>query len=66
MYLGAILMFIGAPLLLGSLYGILTGLLLTVLLVARIPGEEKMLAVELENYREYMENVRYRLIPFLW
>ncbi len=39
MYLGGILMFLGAPLLLGSLYGILAGLALTVLLMARI--EEK-------------------------
>ena len=40
MYLGGILMFIGAPLLLGSLYGVLVGLALTVLLMARIVGEE--------------------------
>ncbi|MGA2913506.1 MAG: isoprenylcysteine carboxylmethyltransferase family protein [Methanoregula sp.] len=43
MYLGGILMFVGAPLLLGSLYGILAGLALTILLMARIVGEEKML-----------------------
>lgn len=66
MYLGAILMFAGAPLLLGSGYGLLPGLALTVLLMVRINGEEKMLARELEGYREYMQKVRYRLVPFLW
>jgi protein-S-isoprenylcysteine O-methyltransferase Ste14 len=66
MYLGAILMFIGTPLLLGSFFGILAGLALTPLLMARIQGEEGMLARELEGYREYMLKVCYRLIPFLW
>jgi len=66
MYLGAILMFIGAPLLLGSFCGILLGLTLTLLLMARIIGEEKMLGRELEGYQEYSQNVRFRLIPFLW
>ena len=66
MYLGGILMFLGAPLLLGSLYGILAGLALTVLLMARIVGEEKMLGRELEGYRAYTQTVRYRLFPLLW
>jgi protein-S-isoprenylcysteine O-methyltransferase Ste14 len=66
MYLGAILMFFGAPLLLGSLYGIPAGLALTLLLMARIRGEESMLIRNLEGYGEYTQNVRYRLFPFIW
>ncbi len=66
MYLGGILMFIGAPLLLGSLYGVLVGLALTALLMARIVGEEALLARDLEGYRDYTQKVRYRLVPFLW
>ncbi len=66
MYLGGILMFVGTPLLLGSLYGLIIGLMLTVLLMARILGEERMLVNDLEGYREYTQNVRYRLFPFLW
>lgn len=66
MYLGAILMFVGAPLLLGSMYGILAGLALTILLMARIMGEEAMLSRDLEGYREYTQNVRYRLFPYVW
>jgi len=66
MYLGAILMFFGAPLLLGSSWGVIAGLALALLLMARIVMEERMLARELEGYREYMKKVRYRLFPFLW
>lgn len=66
MYLGAILMFVGTLLLLGSCYGLFPCFALTVLLRGRIRGEEELLGRELEGYREYMEKVRYRLVPFLW
>lgn len=66
MYLGGILLFIGAPILLGSVYGIITGLMMAFLLAGRIMGEEKMLINELEGYAEYRRKVKYRLIPFLW
>jgi protein-S-isoprenylcysteine O-methyltransferase Ste14 len=66
MYLGGILMFLGAPLLLGSSWGVIAGLALTILLMARVLGEERILARELEGYREYMQKVCYRLFPFLW
>ena len=66
MYLGGILMFIGAPLLLGSFYGVLAGVALSFLLVARIIGEENMLVLELEGYAHYQKKVKYRLIPFIW
>jgi protein-S-isoprenylcysteine O-methyltransferase Ste14 len=66
MYLGGILMFAGAPVLLGSVWGIVAGLALSVLLMERITGEEAMLARELEGYRDYMQKVHYRLVPFLW
>jgi len=55
-----------SPLLLGSFFGELSGLALAVLLMARILGEEKMLKLELEGYREYTQVVRYRLVPYLW
>lgn len=66
MYLGGILLFMGAPMLLGSTYGIISGLILSILLVGRIFGEEKMLVNELEGYAEYKKKVKYRLIPFIW
>jgi len=61
MYLGGILMFVSAPLLLGSVFGILAGLALTILLMARIRGEERLLVRDLHGYQEYTQIVRYRL-----
>ena len=66
MYLGATFLFIGAPLLMGSFFGLLLGILLTILLALRSVGEEKMLVDELEGYEDYREKVKYRLIPFVW
>jgi protein-S-isoprenylcysteine O-methyltransferase Ste14 len=66
MYLGGILMFLGAPLLLGSILGILAGLFLTLILMVRIPIEEAMLLRELEGYGDYCKKVRFRLFPFIW
>jgi protein-S-isoprenylcysteine O-methyltransferase Ste14 len=66
MYLGGILMFIGAPLLLGSVFGVVVGLALTILIMARILGEEAMLTRELEGYEDYKLKVRYRLFPYIW
>ena len=66
LYLGGSLLFLGTPLLLGSLYGVIIGLAAIFLLAARIIGEEKMLSAELEGYAEYKREVTYRLIPFVW
>jgi len=66
MYLGGSLLFLGTPLLLGSVFGIITGILIILLLAARIKGEEKMLTAELEGYDDYKKKVKYRLIPFIW
>ena len=66
MYLGGALLFIGAPLLLGSMYGLIVGLVMVFLLAGRIVGEEKMLVEELEGYADYKNKVRYRLFPYIW
>lgn len=66
MYLGAALLFTGAPLLLGSAVGLAVGGLMTLLLAARIPREERLLTSELYGYTQYRRQVRYRLLPFLW
>ena len=49
LYLGCLLMLFGTPLLLGSLYGLIIGLIGLMVLVGRIMGEEKMLFNELEG-----------------
>ncbi len=66
LYLGCALLMLGAPLMLGSLYGLAISLIAMMVLVGRILGEEKMLVQELEGYEDYKKKVRYRLIPFLW
>jgi protein-S-isoprenylcysteine O-methyltransferase Ste14 len=66
MYLGAVAMMMGTPLLLGSAYGVLMGMALSLLTAGRILGEEKMLSQELKGYSAYQKKVRYRLIPFVW
>jgi len=66
MYLAAVLMFVGAPLLTGSAAALIAGMILTLLLVVRIVNEEQLLRVELPGYDEYRRRVRYRLVPFMW
>jgi protein-S-isoprenylcysteine O-methyltransferase Ste14 len=66
MYAGAVLLFIAAPLLLGSVWGLLLGLLLIVTIGVRSLGEEAMLKEELEGYRDYMQKVKWRMIPFVF
>jgi protein-S-isoprenylcysteine O-methyltransferase Ste14 len=66
MYSGTLIMMIGTPLALGSLWGMLAVALTLPVLAARILDEEKMLNEELGGYREYTARVRYRLVPHLW
>ncbi len=66
MYAGALLINFGAPLLLGSWWGLVAGALFTVLIGVRAVLEERMLKAELEGYADYADRVRYRLVPCLW
>ncbi len=66
MYLGGIMLFLGSPILLGSIYGLLIGIFLSFMFVARIIGEEKMLVCELDGYSDYKTKVKFRLIPGIW
>lgn len=66
MYFGAIFLFIGTPLALGSWWTLLLVPLFLSILVARILNEEKILARDLPGYTEYQKKVTTRLIPFIW
>lgn len=66
MYAGALLLFVAAPLLLGSVWGLIVSLLLIATIAGRSIGEEAMLKQELEGYSDYMKNVRWRMIPFVF
>ena len=66
MYLGAICMMVGAPLLTGAASALAVGLALSLLLAVRAVDEERLLAVDLPGYEDYQRRVRYRLLPFIW
>lgn len=66
MYLGMLLIYLFAPLALGSYWAIMFFLLNIPYLVLRIKSEEKMLLQDLPGYREYCQKTRYRLLPSIW
>lgn len=66
MYAGALFMFLGTPLLLGSWYGMLLTLLFLPALIVRAVLEERTLLRELPGYDTYVTQVKYRLIPYVW
>ena len=66
MYAGVLFFFLGAPLLLGSRWGLLFAPLMLPLLVVRALGEERVLIAELPGYPEYAARVRARFLPGVW
>jgi protein-S-isoprenylcysteine O-methyltransferase Ste14 len=66
MYAAILIFVVGTSMLLGSWYGILVGLVFMVLLARRAVLEERALQQELPGYTVYMQQVKYRLIPFVW
>jgi protein-S-isoprenylcysteine O-methyltransferase Ste14 len=66
MYAGIILTYLFSPLALGSWWAVLPALCIFIVLYLRIINEEKTLARELPGYTEYMQKVKYRLIPGIW
>lgn len=65
-YVGFIVMSISTPLLLGSLYALICSGMTMVLMILRTVLEDKTLSSELDGYKEYKSQVRYKLIPFVW
>ncbi|MEZ4860842.1 MAG: isoprenylcysteine carboxylmethyltransferase family protein [Caldilineaceae bacterium] len=66
MYAGASLLLIFTPIALGSWVALPLALLLIVVIALRAREEEKFLVANLPGYAEYRQQVRYRLIPFIW
>lgn len=66
MYSATLLLFISIPLVLGSLYALPVFLAYPFIIAARIKSEETFLEKELAGYGDYMEKVKYRLIPLIW
>ena len=66
MYMATVFLFLAMPLVLGSVISFLIMLLYIPIIIKRIRNEEQVLAEGLPGYSEYMEKVKYRLIPFIW
>jgi protein-S-isoprenylcysteine O-methyltransferase Ste14 len=66
MYSAFIPFMVGTPLLLGSWYGVLLGLGFMVVLARRAVLEESTLREELQGYADYMTQVKYRILPYIW
>jgi protein-S-isoprenylcysteine O-methyltransferase Ste14 len=66
MYAGAIWLFVGMPLALGSWWSL--GLIVPFMpvLLWRLLDEERILRRDLPGYTEYTRRVRFRLVPFVW
>jgi protein-S-isoprenylcysteine O-methyltransferase Ste14 len=66
MYSGALVMLLGVPLALGSRWGLLLVIPITLVIVWRLLDEEAFLTRNLQGYSEYQAMVRYRLVPWIW
>jgi protein-S-isoprenylcysteine O-methyltransferase Ste14 len=66
MYVGILFMSWGMPLLLGSWWAVIPGVLNILLFIVRTSLEDRTLQAELPGYVEYSQKVRYRLIPGVW
>jgi protein-S-isoprenylcysteine O-methyltransferase Ste14 len=66
MYAGSALGFLTTPIALGSVWALLPAVFLCGTLVARLVAEERYLSVNLPGYDAYRQEVRYRLIPYVW
>jgi protein-S-isoprenylcysteine O-methyltransferase Ste14 len=65
-YAGAIVQAIGVPLLLGSVWALVPGLVAIACMAVRAWFEDRMLRAELPGYAEYAAQVRHRLVPLVW
>ena len=66
MYAATLLLFQSMPLILGSVPAFLVFLCYPAIIARRILGEEEVLKRDLPGYAEYLDKVRWRLIPYIW
>jgi protein-S-isoprenylcysteine O-methyltransferase Ste14 len=65
-YVGQFAVFLAAPIMLGSWWAALTGVVGALLILLRTALEDRTLQAELAGYKEYAAKVRYRLVPGIW
>lgn len=66
MYSGLLLLFLGAPVAMGSWWGLVTFPPLVAVTIWRLTDEERYLSARLPGYRDYCAKVTHRLIPAIW
>ena len=66
MYAATLLLFLSMPIVLGSVPAFLVFLVYPLIIAKRIRNEEEVLSRELPGYTEYLQKVRWRLIPYIW
>jgi len=65
-YAGALIAAPALPFMLQTLWALVPGVVVMVVLVVRTKLEDRMLLEELEGYAEYANKTPYRLIPGIW
>lgn len=66
MYSATLLLFLSIPLVLGSLLSFLCFLAYPLIIAKRIRNEEDVLKAGLPGYAEYLQRVKWRLLPLIW
>lgn len=65
-YAGGILAWIATPVFFSSYWVVIPTIVVIILTIIRTALEDRTLKEELQGYREYTEQVRYRLMPGIW
>ena len=66
MYMATVLLFLAMPLVLGSVISFVIMLAYIPIIAKRIRNEEEVLKNGLAGYEEYMQKVKWRMIPYIW
>ena len=65
-YIGTIAFELATPIMLGSLWALIPGVLAALLFALRTALEDRTLQEELDGYKDYAARVSYRLLPGIW
>lgn len=65
-YLGSVIYLLALPFMLMSYWALIPAILTIIITVVRIIMEENTLKRELTGYADYMQQVRFRLVPGIW
>jgi protein-S-isoprenylcysteine O-methyltransferase Ste14 len=61
-----ILQALGVPILLGSLWALIPGIAAAACIIIVTSSEDRMLQGKLPGYQDYVQKVRFRLVPGIW